>query len=392
MRLLDAMLVAGVAIDNISQWCEINGVSRRTFYRRRDRLRAEGEEGLVARSRRPHHSPAAIPEPVREQVIAVRRSLPATDNGADFVRRELELIAAEEGWAATGWWVPSRATINRVLAAEGLVESNPAKRPKRSWRRFTFAQPRDCYQIDGTCHQLADGTEVVALDVIDDCSRVWVASLAAAAETTDAAIAALQAAVEEFGPPALVLADNGKAFTGTGVLPLSRPARFPATVTGLGARLIHSSCYHPQTLGKCERLHQTVKKLLAATWPQPATSIAELQTRLDQVRDYYNHRRYHSAIRGIPTHAWASAPALGGPQHLPVQTDAQVWHRHTDDRGRFGLGKHRRLNLTAAHKNRDITVVTVNGHLTVYDLNGQVIAHDLLDPTTGYQRLLPLAG
>ena len=391
MRLLDAALLAGVAVGNVRRWCRINGVSERTFYRRRRRLQERGEEGLQQRSRRPRHFPAATPEPVTERVIAVRRGLGSVDHGADFVRRQLLLIAAAEDWAARGWAVPSRATINRLLAAAGLLESNPAKRPKSSWRRFSFAGPRDCYQIDGTFHRLAAGAQVVALDVIDDCTRVWVASIAAAKETTEAAISAIQAAAEEFGAPALVLADNAKAFTGTGARPLTTPARFSAAVSGLGARLIHSSCYHPQTLGKCERLHQTAKQLLAARWDQPAASIGELQARLDTVRGYYNHSRHHSAVHGIPARVWAAAPLLGGPHQLPMQADAQVWHRRTDDRGRFLLGKNHRIALTAAHKNRDVTAITANGHITVYDLTGQPIAHARLDPTSTYQRLDPAA-
>ena len=66
--------------------------------------------------------------------------------------------------------MPSRATINRVLGRADLLARNPRKRPKSSWRRFSYARPRDCFQIDGTEHTLADGTVVVAIDIIDDCS------------------------------------------------------------------------------------------------------------------------------------------------------------------------------------------------------------------------------
>jgi putative transposase len=108
--------------------------------------------------------------------------------------------------------VPSRSTINRVLARHDLLDRNPAKRPRSSWRRFAFARPRDCYQIDATMITLAGGRLVAIFDVLDDCTRLLVACHAAPAETA-AAITAITKAVTAHGAPALILADNGSAFT-----------------------------------------------------------------------------------------------------------------------------------------------------------------------------------
>src|SRR5947209_8024994 len=210
MKLLDATLQVGVPIENVAEWCRVNGVDRRTFYRHRARVAAEGT--WSERSRRPLRSPAATPEWLVEQIVALRAAL-APDNGADNVHAALLDQAQQPGWPA-GTPVPARATINRVLGRHDLLDRNPRKRPRSSWRRFAYARPRDCFQIDGTEHTLTDGSVVVAIDIIDDCSRVWVASHVAAGETSDAAIAAFTSAVTEFGAPGLVLADNGRAFSG----------------------------------------------------------------------------------------------------------------------------------------------------------------------------------
>lgn len=93
--------------------------------------------------------------------------------------------------------MPVRATINRILDRHGLLAKNPAKKPRSSWRRFAYARPRDCYQIDGTEYTVADGSTCVAIDVIDDCSRLWVASHVAAAQTAQAALAAIEHAVAD---------------------------------------------------------------------------------------------------------------------------------------------------------------------------------------------------
>ncbi len=264
MKLLDATLQVGVPIDNIAEWCRLNGVCERTFYRHRARVAAEG--GWSERSRRPHASPAATPQWLVAQIVALRASL-APDNGADNIRAALAEQARGPDWPA-GAAVPARATINRTLARQDLLDRNPRKRPKASYRRFAYARPRDCFQIDGTEHTLSDGTVVVAIDVIDDCSRLWVASHVAPTETSAAAITALTSAVAEVGAPGLVLADNGSAFTGGPQRKnLTRPGRFAAAVADSGSRLIHSSPYHPQTLGKCERLHATADKLLTHFFP-----------------------------------------------------------------------------------------------------------------------------
>ncbi|TWJ22436.1 integrase-like protein [Micromonospora endolithica] len=117
--------------------------------------------------------------------------------------------------AATGpaWLGPSRSTINRVLARHDLLERNPAKRPRSSFRRFVYARPRDCYQIDATNVRLADGSLAAVFDVLDDCTRTLVGCHATIAETAEGAVTAVRQAFGEYGVPAIVLSDNGTAFT-----------------------------------------------------------------------------------------------------------------------------------------------------------------------------------
>src|SRR3954454_12021333 len=212
MRLMDATLQVGVPIGNVAEWCRLNGVNERTFYRHRARVAAEG--AWKERSRRPHRSPGATPDWLVDRILALRGQL-APDHGADNIHAALLEGCALPDWPP-GARVPARATINRVLGRADLLERNPRKRPKSSWRRFAYARPRDCFQIDGTEHTLADGTVVVAIDIIDDCSRAWVASHVAPAETSAAAITALTGAIAVFGAPGLVLADNGSAVTRRG--------------------------------------------------------------------------------------------------------------------------------------------------------------------------------
>jgi putative transposase len=381
MRLMDATLQVGKPIENVAEWCRLNGVNERTFYRHRARVAAEG--AWTERSRRPHRSPTSTADWLVARVVALREQL-KPDNGADNIHAELLEEAGGADWPAA-LVVPARSTINRILGRADLLERNPRKRPKSSWRRFAYARPRDCFQIDGTEHTLADGSTVVAIDIIDDCTRMWVASHVAHRETAAAAITALTGAITEFGAPGLVLADNGSAFSGGARSKnLTRPGRFATAVLATGARLIHSSPYHPQTLGKCERLHQTADKLLNHFFPEPATSIADLQTRLDQVRGHYNQRRRHSAVGTTPRRAWDRAPAHGGPEQLPLQTDATIHPLTVVAHGTVCLGAHL-IRLGTHFAGQQVTALINGNHVTFHALGGNPIGELILDPTKRYQ-------
>lgn len=390
MRLMDATVVAGAKIDNVAAWCRVNGVNVRTFYRHRQRIEAEG--GWRPRSRRPKTSPNATPAEIVAEILRLRGGL-APDNGADNIRAELETLAHQQDWAVRGWRVPVRATINRVLDRHGLLAKNPAKRPRSSWRRFAYARPRDCYQLDGTEYVLADGSTCVAIDVIDDCSRVWVASHVAAAETIDAAIAAFDAAVAQWGAPGMALADNGSAFAHKDrAKDKTLTSRFSRTLAQRhGSRVIHSSPYHPQTCGKVERLHQSAAKLLNHRWPDPATSITDLQQRLDDVRAHYNTRRRHGSLNTTPQAFWQNATTHGGPGDLPRQDDATVHLIKVMPNGTAILGNHN-LSVGRRYANTTITLLRNGGHVTAYNPDGDTIGYLTLDETKRYQgKLTPAA-
>lgn len=378
MNLLDAQLAAGVRV-NAARFAREHGVSVRTVYRHAARVRAEGE--WRPRSRRPRNSPRATPPDLQAWILKLREDL-APDNGADYIRDTLLDIHAR---TAPAWPVPARSTINRVLAKHGLLGSNPKKRPRASWRRFAYARPRDCYQIDATEVKLADGTPVAVFDVLDDCTRLLAACHAAPAETAHAAITAVHAAFAEYGAPALVLSDNGAAFTARPTQPGSI-STFERALRDRGVRPIHSSPYHPQTCGKAERHHQTLKKWLN-TQPPPDT-LTGLQALLDDYRHHYNTTRRHSALprRATPDQAWTGAASLGGPASPPVQTDATLHHCPVNRYGAIAVAGHR-TSVGTTHAGTTVTAIRDGDRVTVYDPDGRPIGHLHLDPDTNYVTL-----
>lgn len=376
MQLMDATLQVPVKMPNVAQWCRDHGVDRRTFYRHRARIRADGE--WQPRSRRPHHSPNATGEEVVALIVQVREEL-VPDNGADAIRDRLaELVGMPES-VVYGRSVPSRATINRVLQRHGKLATNPRKRPKSSYRRFTYARPRDCYQIDGTQITLAGGGTAVVVEVLDDCTRTLVAAHVAARETAQAAVTAFEHAVAEYGAPALVLADNGAAFTSRYRHADAPPSRFERAVTAHGTRLIHSSPYHPQTCGKVERHHHTFQQWLAYR-PAPAT-LDELATLAKTYRHHYNTERRHSALpqRATPAEAWNTAPAHGAPTDLPRQTEATIHTRTVGKNGQIRLNNKLRLFIGRGYARTPITIIRNHDHITAYTTTGHPIGHTHLN-------------
>jgi len=396
MRLLDAALVAAISHQaevfgqDFKGWCAANNISRSTAYRHKKRIEELGRwEPLSTRPKsRPDHQ---TPPQVEAEIVQLRQELeeqPGQDCGADNVGYYLQQIAVLEDWAERGWRVPSRATIHKIMKRHGLVRPEPQKRPKSSYRRFAYARPRDCYQIDATEVRLAGGAKAVVFEVLDDRTRLLVATLAWEVENAAGAIAAITRAFDRFGVPALVLADNGSAFTcrtrSTGT------SRFTRMVTAAGARLIHSSPYHPQTCGKVERHHRTFKAWLHAQ-PVPPANLAELQAVCDSYQAWYNTGRRHSAWNKPPQQAWDDAPALGGPGQLPVQRDAQIKVLTVFSNGDIRLSSPTVVSVGRAHAGTQVTVLLDGDHVTIYSPRGDALGHLHIDWKQTRQQLRPAA-
>src|ERR1700745_2864932 len=138
--------------------------------------------------------------------------------------------------------------------------------------------------------QLADGTDVEVLNWLDDHSRYLLSCTAHAPVTGDDVVATFVAVIDDHGPPASTLTDNGRVYTArfTG----GRNA-FEYLLPVLGVRQKNGSPGHPQTQGKIERFHQTLQRWLLAR--PTARNLTELQRQLDEFSEHYNEHRPHRA-------------------------------------------------------------------------------------------------
>ena len=279
-----ARVAAGEKI-NVALFCREHAVSRDTFYKYVARFRIEGADGFLRRNTAPRHHPTALSAGVGEAVLRARKEL--ADEGLDNGPISILWRLQDTGFVP----LPSRASIYRILVSRGQITPQPRKKP-RTKRRFEYADPNGCWQIDGMEHYLADGQKVCIIQILDDHSRLDVGSYAAASENGADTWAALQHAFAGYGLPVKLLSDNGLAFSGKHRGHMVEVERYLAS---LGITAIASSTYHPQTCGKNERAHQTLRTWLRAR-PTPAT-LPDLQHLLDQYRAIYNNRR-HQGING----------------------------------------------------------------------------------------------
>jgi transposase len=184
------------------------GVSPRWVYELCRRFDLEGEAGLEPRSRRPHRSPRRTPEALEDEIVELRKEL--NDLGVDA---GAQTIAVHLTRRHPGERLPSVATIWRVLSRRGFVTPQPHKRPRSSFIRFEAAMPNERWQADITHWRRADGGEVEILNVIDDHSRLLIASKALAVFKAADVVASFHEAAAAHGMPASLLTDNGAVFT-----------------------------------------------------------------------------------------------------------------------------------------------------------------------------------
>jgi transposase InsO family protein len=362
----------------LAELAAAHGVHRSWLYKLRARYRAEGAAGLEPRSRRPHHSPARITDRFENEIVRLRKQLTEEgfDAGAETIHTHL---------ARTHTQPPSVSTIWRVLKARGFVTPQPQKRPRSSYIRFAAELPNQRWQMDVTHVELADTTIVEVLDVIDDHSRLCVASKALRIFTAHDVVATFHTAAETWGYPASVLTDNGAIFTavyrrGIGAM--------ESELCALGIDYRHSRPYHPQTCGKVERFHRTVKLFLAKQEPPPRT-IATLQKQLDRFTDYYNNVRPHRAIgRRTPINAF-TARTKAHPQLPPITVDGYRLRRDTIDRnGKITIrysGRLHHIGLGRRHAGQPVAILIAGRDIRVLTETGQLIRQLELDPSRDYQ-------
>lgn len=319
------VLLARAPDANIAELCRRFKISRQTGYKwlgRYDARAADG--GLGDRNRKPLSSPTRSSPQLEQQVLALR---------------------AEEGWGARKIATVlgrdlavqvAPSTAHSILLRNGCI-SEQASQAATRWERFEHEAPNDLWQIDFKGHFALGQGRCHALTVIDDHSRYNLVLKALKQETREEVQKALTQAFERYGMPSRINADNGPPWGSHVRLPGRRPlTQVGVWLIRLGIDLSHSRPYHPQTNGKDERFHRTLKAELLAR--RHLADLPHAQQEFDIYRHKYNYRRPHESLQmKTPSERYRSSKRTYPAMLPPIEYQSSDWVRKVDESGWFSF-------------------------------------------------------
>lgn len=267
---------------NVRELCHRFQISPTTGYKWLQRYRNDAQESFQDRSRRPHHWPLRCEAKMEQQALAVREQHPAW--GARKIRARLQALGVGE--------VPSVSTVHAILKRHQRIDPTESAKHK-AWQRFEHDAPNRLWQMDFKGHfALASGERCHPLTILDDHSRYSLCLQACRNEQGETVQQRLMTTFRRYGLPQRMLMDNGSPW-GSGDW---ENAYTPLTVwlLRLGIGVCHGRPYHPQTQGKEERFHRTLKAELLQSCVY--ADFDHVQHRFDQWRPIYNQQRPHEAL------------------------------------------------------------------------------------------------
>ena len=354
------------------------GVSRQHVYVLLGRYREGGIDAVEPQSTRPRSNSRETSNPVKARIIELRQQL--TTDGLDAGPVTIAWHLERDGLP-----VPAVSTIRRILTRAGLVTPEPRKRPKSSLRRFEADQPNETWQSDFTHWTLADGTDVEILNWLDDHSRLLLSATCHDRVTGPHVITSFTANISQYGPPASTLTDNGSVYTSrfTG-----GKNGFEYLLAALRIEQRNGHPYHPQTQGKIERFHQTLKKWLAGQ--PPAADLAALQEQLDRFRDIYNEHRPHRALPKQTPHQAYDATVKATPTGTANRDHYRIRADTVDRFGKLTLrraGRLHHLGVGHQHARRAVLILVDSSEATVTDqTTGEILGTYKIEPHKDYWR------
>ncbi len=267
---------------NMLELCRRFEISRKTGYKWLKRQREEGDLGLLDQSRRPRRFPFQTSGERESQVLAVRDEHPSW--GGRKIHRRLKNLGVK--------CPPAASTITEILRRHGRIDAEESSK-RRAIQRFEYAKPNDLWQMDYKGEfKMTNGRWCHPLTVLDDHSRFSLVLRACRNQQRTTVQEHLEDVFRRYGVPKAMLMDNGSPWGVT-----HSPGNFTrltAWLLRLDIRVMHGRPYHPQTQGKEERFHRTLKtEVLRGRY---FDDLQHVQSRFDPWREVYNHERPHEAL------------------------------------------------------------------------------------------------
>lgn len=350
LELVEAMLIPGV---NVTRLCEHFGVSTKTAYKWKHRYEADGVDGLADQSRAPRSSPNKTDPRVEEQVCDVRGEFPL------WGARKLKKVLTRRG--VTG--LPVESTITEILRRNDLLDGPGTGTV--AWTRFVAESPNDMWQMDFKGWFETGSGRCEPFDVLDDHSRYNLCLDAYGDQQETTVKGRLTSVFDENGLPNTILCDNGSPWANT--QPGFRWTGLGVWLIDLGVGLSHARVRHPQTIGKDERFHRTLKLEVISTrdhWD----NLAQVQEAFDRWRPIYNHQRPHDALDGdVPADRYRPSTRSMPTRIEPVDYPDHLSVRKVSERGQISFQKQRiRIGSAFGARHVGIAATDTDGVFDVY--------------------------
>ncbi len=351
---------------NRRELCRKFGVSPTTGYKWLGRYCVGGEAALADLSRRPHRSPGRTGPEIEEMVLKVRDAHPAW--GGRKLRAWLSARGNE--------LLPSPSTITAILRRHGRIDPSEGAK-HRAWQRFEHPEPNQLWQMDFKGHFAMMEGRCHPLTVLDDHSRFSLGLEACGDETTQTVQQRLTRIFRGFGLPERMVMDNGAPWG----LDADHPYT-PLTVwlLRLGISVSHGRPYHPQTQGKDERFHRTLKAEVLRG--DAFRDLRHCQEAFDDWRGVYNLERPHQALGMATPASHYHVSHRPFPEQLPpVEYGPEDPIRRVQDQGRF-TWKGRNVKISTAFKGLRVAVrpTGTDGLWDVFFMTKKICQIDLRQP------------
>lgn len=358
---------------NVRELCRRFGVSPDIGYKWLRRWEA-GDRDLKDRSRRPQDHPWHSSSQMEARVLAVRDGHPAW--GARKIRKCLE----RDGVA-----VPAVSTVHAILNRHDRIDHD-APSALRSYSRFEKEAPNLLWQMDFKGHvTLANGVRCHPLTMIDDHSRFVPCLKACGDQQTETVKTHLEKTFCHYGLPAALFVDNGSPWGSPGT---DSWTRLGVWLVKLGVFLMHSRPYHPQSRGKNERFHRTLKSEVFAF--ETFKDMGQVQCAFDRWLEVYNFQRPHQALdQNVPASRYR--PSLRPmPRRVPeVQYDEHEIVRTVPSTKDYISFKGRFWKVPRALRGERVAIrpSDADGSYGIFFASHQIASIDLRQPAKSYNAM-----
>jgi len=260
---------------NLSALCDEFGISRKTGYKWIKRY--QEDQCLENRSRKPWRTVSKTDEKIENLILETRKERPAW--GALKIQTYL---------STKGYQMPCARTVNNILKRNGMI-SQAASLARKPFKRFEREQNNELWQADFKGDFLmANGNRCYPLTILDDHSRysLLVEPKPDQKNIQDSFIQTFR----DFGLPESILTDNGAVFAGF----KGGYTQFERILMDQDILPIHGRVYHPQTQGKIERFHRSLKNEIL--YLRDILDLDDAARVLGNWQHIYNFERPHEAL------------------------------------------------------------------------------------------------